>query len=161
MNREITVEYTPKFIKSILWILWINSIGISGFTALGIACLVFLPIIILSGYVFYLLGITLVGICLFLFLIKRSIPQMNNSVAKFNSVGVPTVKFNFTDNGLGVETNASCTEFFWQELKAVNKYPTVWLILFSGMSESLILPTNKLDRELKQFITYKLNKNRS
>lgn len=81
---------------------------------------------------------------------------MNNSVAEINSAEISTVKFNFTDNGLGVETNANRTEFSWQDFKTVNKYPTVWLLHFSGMSEGLILPTNKLDKQLKQFINYKL-----
>lgn len=79
MNRTITVVYTPQFTNSILWILWLHSIGLNGFTALLIASLIFLPIILLHGYIFYLLGITIVGICLALILLKRSMPQMNNS----------------------------------------------------------------------------------
>lgn len=153
MNREITVVYTPKFTKAILWILWINSIGLTSFTAFLIACLLFLPIILLRGYVFYILGAILVGVCFFIIIINRSKPQINNSIAESNRVEAITVRYKFTDNQLEIETDTERTAFLWQEIKNVNN-PTVWLLLFSGMSNHIALPTNKLDRELKQFITY-------
>jgi hypothetical protein len=46
MNREITVEYNHEFLKSVFWIMWFDSIGITFLTGWGIAVVVCFPLIL-------------------------------------------------------------------------------------------------------------------
>lgn len=158
MNREITVEYTPRFTKSILWVLWLHSIGLTVFRASVLACLVLIPIAILIRQYTYILFVVGIAIFIFVFLANQFFPQINSSIDEFHQGEIPVVKFSFMDDTIEIETDDGLTELSWENVVSAYKYPKLWLISFSEMTGYIILPTTQMDRELKQFVKSKLRK---
>jgi hypothetical protein len=149
MNREITVEYTREFSTSVYWIMWIKSIGFNALIAWAIGALVVLPIAFFTkAYLFYVITIIFIGIAMVWTLLKKSAPHVN----KLNAPATTIVKFRFTD----LQLESAGVIFSWENIKAIQKYPTVWLIFFSNASGSIALPTKNLDNEIKRFIIHKL-----
>jgi hypothetical protein len=147
MNREITVEYNHEFLKSVFWIMWFDSIGITFLTGWGIAVVVCFPLILWQGFLFYALVMIASGVALGFLLFKKSAFQMNNFLS-----APYTAIYRFTD----IQLELMDTKFPWQSIKVVKRYPIVWFISFTDSAGYIILPTAKLDRNLKEFIVRKL-----
>jgi hypothetical protein len=91
-------------------------------------------------------------ISVFLYILKRSVPQTGNSLEA--SYQVQT--FRFTENYLELEVDQQQSHYSWNTIKTVYKYPMAWLIAFSDMTGYFALPTKSLDRDLKKMIILKL-----
>jgi hypothetical protein len=156
MNREITVEYNREFLRSVFWIMWFDSIGTKALIAWGIAGLVFTPFILWQGFWFYVLVMIFLGMVLGWLLFQKSAFQMDDSTQSSLQLSPYTVIVGFTDLHLELVDAI----FPWQRIQAVKRYPIAWLISFADSANYIILPTAKLDRNLKGFIMRKLKDSR-
>lgn len=152
MDREITVRYSPELIKFAVWKFWARSIGLGGFVAFAVTSVAFVYFLV-SEDRSWLLGFlaAVVGLCLIIGILSYFI-YLNRSMEKFKRMEVPTAKFRFTDERIGIESNIGWTELSWKMIDKVWKYPSVWLV-FIAKQGYVTLPTADLDEELKQFIT--------
>lgn len=87
------------------------------------------------------------GVALGFLLFKKSAFQMNNFLS-----APYTAIYRFTD----IQLELMDTKFPWQSIKVVKRYPIIWFISFTDSAGYIILPTAKLDRNLKEFIVRKL-----
>ena len=158
MNREITVRYTPEIIKFAVRQFWRRSIDAGGFAA-------FILMTALAIYLFvigdrsWLLGVVGTAV-LFCFVIGAASYRiyLSRSMEKFKRMNDGIAKFQFSDNGIWVESDIGASEVAWAFIEKIWVFPKVWLLFYPKQGYST-LPVADIDDELRQFIIEKVREN--
>lgn len=157
MDREITVNLTPRLIRWTLFyqlrpliaIFIIVTLGLSfdSFTAFsqkGIlsmdAWIHFLPVLLIPAF--------------FVFAFYSA---YSKNLAQVRKMKTPTVKYRITDESFYVESDLTQGKTAWVAYKELRKNAKLWQVVVQGGSAH-ILPVELLDEELKSFLSAKLPK---
>ena len=158
MALEANTTFTKELIKEAAWLYW-KKVFFSTFiiSLLGVALALLLIFYFnskdwISGT---LLTISIIGSVIFFlaYFIYR-----NRSLALFQELETPVVKWKFTEENISAESDIGKSEIKWNMLKSIIKSNNVWLLVYKNNSYSTF-PLSNVSQEVLDYLSSKIEQN--
>ena len=151
MQYEVTICYSDPIIRAAarrFFLRYARNDAITGMVLILMAVAAWLAFDLDWRLPISLLLLALVVLTLVIATARR---YTRRSIANFRLMKDPTATWRFSPEFIGTKSELGSSEFRWNLVKGIWRYPDMWILLF-GPSGYSVLPTANLDEEVKAFI---------
>ncbi len=155
MNRQISVLYDRKILKSAVLHFWLRFINWHGFLAAGLLVLVSLYFLF-TGDRSWLLGVSgSFAVLWVLCILVGYYVYLGRSLGRFARMRSKSVEITLTDETFATSSDLGSGAVAWDRINSVWRFSDVWL-LFLEQNVFVTMPAKQLDDEVKAFIVEKV-----
>ena len=157
MNSEITIRYSDKLIRSAARQFLIRYVR-RDFVLATVAAFFSIGLWLLFEVDWKMpFGLLLLALALILIVFTSGFRYTQLSLTKFRSLKDPTSLWRFTPEYISAKTELGSSEFRWEVVTEIWRYPEFWLLHFGHAGYS-VLPVAALSEELQSFIVAELRR---
>ncbi len=152
-ERELTFDLSDALFRRALNRFWFRTYGLrliicAGIVELGLICLS--STVMRGGFLFASWSVFVIIVVLSLVNYTR---YMRNSMRIRSKLEDHSVSCRFSNQGVSISSELGSSELKWRAFEKLWKHSDLWF-LFMDKNQFLILPTDKLDEDLRDFIEH-------
>jgi hypothetical protein len=156
MDREITVNLTPKLMRWTLYYQFRPLIFIIVFVFLALISNVYLFVSRGGVFTWKTCLAYMPALFIFLFICSLLYSAYSKSLAQIKKLKSPVMKYRMMDDGLVVQSELGSGKNLWAAFKGLRKNGKLWRVI-APTGATISIPVEYLDDKAKDFLSSKLS----